>query len=122
MATAVNVLSPEMPHCGKVDGFHIPEDRTVCIETGEIGPLPRGLRQCYDTTRKHRELGRALSCWPMAGTEIGNKLKRQGPGDSGKAVGFVRSSEEAGNDRGAKGRMPVRNVTGKQGNPRRGSE
>jgi len=122
MAAAVNVLSPEKLHFGKADGFHLPEGRTVCIKTGEIGSLPRGLRQRYDATRKRRELGRALSYWPMAGTEAGNKSKRQGSGEYGKAVGSVRSSEEAGNDRGAKGRMPVCNVTGKQGNPHRGSE
>ena len=122
MASAVNAISPENFHCGKADGFHLSEGGMTFLKRGERGSLPRGLRQCYDTKRKRRELGRTMSCCSMAGTGVGDESKRQEPDGQDMVVGSVRSSEEAGNDRGAKGRMAVRNVTGKQGSPRRGKK
>jgi hypothetical protein len=51
----------------------------------------------------------------------GSEMKNQATGGHDMVVGFVHSSGEAGNDRGAKGRIQVRNVTVRQGHPRRGT-
>jgi len=71
MAIAVNVLSPEMKHCGMADGLYFPEGRMTLVKTGGMRVAPRGLRQRYDTTRKHWELGRTLSFCPKWEKELG---------------------------------------------------
>ena|SRR5208283_877046 len=122
MTKVVNVSSPEMLHCGKADGLHKSEGRTTEIVKGEMRLFPRGLRQRYDIKRNHWELGRTLPIYPTARIGIRNESKRQGLGCIGRVDGSVRSSMETGNDRGAKGQIPVRNVAGKQGQPLRGSK
>ena len=121
IAKAVKVLSPETSNFGKADGFHLSEGRMKSLLEGVRESLPRGLRQRYDITRKSCELGRTLSCCSVKGTVIRNKLERQqGLDEQDKVVGSVHSSNEAGNDRGAKGQIFVRNVAGRQDKLRRG--
>jgi hypothetical protein len=117
MTKVVNVLSPETPHCGKADGLHLSEGNIISAVRGEARLFPRGLRQCYDVKGKQRELGRTLSVCLMAETEIGDKLEKRESGVAGRVVGFLHSSVEASNDRGAKGGMFMCNVMEKQGQP-----
>ncbi len=117
MTKVVNVLSPETLHCGKADGFHLSEGNMVYAVRGEARLFPRGLRQCYDVKGKQRELGRTLSVCLVAKTGIGNEPKRRESDGAERVVGFLHSSVEAGNDRGAKGGMFMCNVMEKQGQP-----